>query len=159
MWIVTELQPTDLGKFIAQVRDELRLDGVVLVGLDIADGLSYLHGEGIVHRDLKPKNILVGPGGAKLADLGTAKVIGVAARTALHTVGPGTAIYHPPEAGEGRYSAKIDVFSLGLTLMQLGLVGALSAFYVLAWGLSSLAVSSYFARVIAIAAAAGVMHF
>ena len=45
-------------------------------------------------------------------------------------------------------------------LMQLGLVGALSAFYVLAWGLSSLAVvPSYFARVIAIAAAAGVMHF
>ena len=39
----------------------------------------------------------------------------------MHTVGPGTAIYHPPEAGEGRYSAKIDVFSLGLTLMQLGL--------------------------------------
>ena len=44
-------------------------------------------------------------------------------------------------------------------LMQLGLVGALSAFYVLAWGLSSLAVRNYFARVIAIAAAAGVMHF
>ena len=72
MWIVTELQPHDLGKFIAQVKEELRLDGGVLVGLDIADGLSYLHGEGIVHRDLKPKNILVGPGGAKLADLGTA---------------------------------------------------------------------------------------
>ena len=44
-------------------------------------------------------------------------------------------------------------------LMQLGLVGALGAFYVLAWGLSSLAVSSYGARAIAIGAAAGVMHF
>ena len=43
--------------------------------------------------------------------------------------------------------------------MQLGLVGALGAFYVLAWGLSSLAVSSYGARAIAIGAAAGVMHF
>jgi len=38
-------------------------------------------------------------------------------------------------------------------------VGALGAFYALAWGLSSLAVSSYFARAIAIGAAAGVMHF
>ena len=44
-------------------------------------------------------------------------------------------------------------------LMQLGLVGALAAFYALAWALSSLAVSSYWARAIAIGAAAGVMHF
>ena len=54
-----------------------------------------------------------------MADLGTAKMIGIAARTAQHTVGPGTAIYHPPEVLEGLYSAAIDVFSFGLTVVEI----------------------------------------
>ena len=89
--------------------------------MDVADGLAYLHGRGIVHRDLKPKNILVGPGGAKLADLGTAKMIGIAAHTAQHSVGPGTALYHPPEVLQGQYTAAIDIFSLGLTVVEMAI--------------------------------------
>ena len=110
-WIVTEKQPYSLHAFrLPGVRDSLGLDGVVLLSLDIADGLA--------------KNVLVGPGGgAKLADLGTAKMVGIAARTTVHTVGPGTAIYHPPEVLDGRYTAAIDVFSLGLTIIEVVLGG------------------------------------
>ncbi len=82
-------------------------------------GLAYLHSIGIIHRDLKPKNVLVGPGGAKLADLGTAKMISIAQRTAQHTVGPGTAIYHPREVLDGRYTESVDVFSLGLLMEEI----------------------------------------
>ena len=119
-WIVTERQPQSLHTFVRTpgIQGALDLDGVLLLCLDIADGLSYLHGLGMVHRDLKPKNVLVGGGGAKLADLGTAKMIGIAARTAQHTVGPGTPVYHPREVLEGRYTAAIDVFSLGLTVTE-----------------------------------------
>ncbi|MGB0613090.1 MAG: hypothetical protein ACPGN4_02945, partial [Miltoncostaeaceae bacterium] len=41
--------------------------------------------------------------------------------TALHTVGPGTPIYHPPEVLQGEYSAAIDVFSLGLVVLEIAL--------------------------------------
>lgn len=41
--------------------------------MDICRGLAYLNVELIVHGDLKPHNILIGGGGAKLADFGHAQ--------------------------------------------------------------------------------------
>ena len=122
-WIVTERQPYSLHQFLRlpRLQAAMGIADVTFLVADVADGLSYLHSLGMVHRDLKPKNVLVGPGGAKVADLGTAKIIGIAAQTAQHTVGPGTAVYHPPEVLQGEYSAAIDVFSLGLLVVETAL--------------------------------------
>jgi serine/threonine protein kinase len=123
-WIVTELQPHSLHEFLRLpgMRVAIALgDHILLLSLDMADGLRHLHSLGIVHRDVKPKNILLGPDGAKVADLGTAKMVDIVAQTAQHTVGPGTAVYHPPEAITGRYSAAIDAFSLGMTVLETAL--------------------------------------
>jgi serine/threonine protein kinase len=179
-WIITERQPYSLHAFLRLpgMHAAMGLADVTFVVADVVEGLCHLHSLGMVHRDLKPKNVLVGPGGAKVADLGTAKLIGerrtrysckralarscrdsrwhccqasvrgllarhvstvcvrarvcvrfccwhdmagIAARTAQHTMGPGTAVYHPPEVLQGRYSAAIDVFSLGLLALEVAL--------------------------------------
>ncbi|KAJ6729211.1 MITOGEN-ACTIVATED PROTEIN KINASE KINASE KINASE 15 [Salix viminalis] len=42
----------------------------------ILRGLDYIHLNGLVHCDIKSSNILVGRGGAKIADFGCARRVG-----------------------------------------------------------------------------------
>jgi serine/threonine protein kinase len=120
-WIITERQPHSLHDFVRLpgMREEMKPRHTICLAADMAEGIAHLHSIGIIHRDVKPKNVLVGPQGAKLADLGTSKMVGIAARTAQHTVGPGTAIYHPPEVLAGEYTESIDVFGLGLSVWEI----------------------------------------
>lgn len=120
-WIITELLPSTLHAFVRLpgIREALSPWHTLCLAADMAEGIAYLHGLGVIHRDVKPKNVLVSPHGAKLSDLGTAKMVGIAARTAQHTVGPGTAIYHPPEVLAGEYTESIDVFGLGLSVWEI----------------------------------------
>lgn len=62
-----------LGKGLPQIT---RLDAI-RYAFNIAAGVSYLHSQPnpIVHRDIKPANILVSGQGARLGDLGLAKVL------------------------------------------------------------------------------------
>lgn len=88
---------------------------------DTLRALAFLHSQSppIIHRDLSPSNILVSghlPYQAKLCDFGLARVKN--ANQTMTTVG--TSGYQAPEIFvDGRYSEKVDLFSLGSIMFEL----------------------------------------
>ena len=74
-YIVMELMDCNLRDFI-KLHEQLPLKIIVSIALDVAKGLSYLHGQNppILHRDLKTDNILLKRETAKIGDLGCTKV-------------------------------------------------------------------------------------
>jgi eukaryotic-like serine/threonine-protein kinase len=91
------------------------------VGLDIARALEFLHERRYVHRDVKPDNILLHPGGAKLADLGLAKHLSDESHLTALNQGIGTPYYMPYEqaVNANLVDGRSDIFALGATLYHL----------------------------------------
>ncbi|XP_066573835.1 serine/threonine-protein kinase pdik1l [Amia ocellicauda] len=102
--------------------------------LQLGSALAFLHKNQIIHRDLKPDNILVlqsrTPAGApeptlKVVDFGLSKVC---SSSGLNPEEPanvnkcflstacGTDFYMAPEVWEGHYTAKADIFALGIII-------------------------------------------
>ncbi|KAG1862550.1 kinase-like domain-containing protein [Suillus subalutaceus] len=83
----------------------------------VLQGLSYLHSLKTIHRDIKPSNILLtGEGVVRLCDFG---VSGELVRSMAGTF-TGTSFYMAPERISGKeYSIRADVWSTGITLLEL----------------------------------------
>ncbi|KAF7728317.1 MAP kinase kinase (MEK) [Apophysomyces ossiformis] len=112
----------DVGSLdqICKKHGPIPMDVLKKVAYAIVDGLIYLYDEHrIIHRDLKPSNVLVNSQGQiKLCDFGVSgQLINSVADTFV-----GTSYYMSPERIMGSpYSVKSDVWSLGITLMELAL--------------------------------------
>ncbi|KAH9578805.1 Protein kinase domain [Trypanosoma melophagium] len=91
--------------------------------VDILNGLNYLHGLGIVHCDVKPHNVLLGMDGVcKLSDFGStiSEAAEMARTTADEMMLRGTALYMAPEVARGgRCTPQSDIFSLGISLLEM----------------------------------------
>mmetsp|Transcript_1550 Transcript_1550/g.3313 ORF Transcript_1550/g.3313 Transcript_1550/m.3313 type:complete len:487 (-) Transcript_1550:34-1494(-) len=115
--IVTELLPggelfyeiTNQGAFTEQKAAEIMRQ--------IFSALAYLHERNIAHRDLKPENILLEEKGSvlniKLVDFGAAVKIETVSRRREVI---GSSFYISPEALDGNYTPKCDMWSAGVIL-------------------------------------------
>lgn len=92
----------------------------VEVAAQIADALAHAHGRGILHRDVKPSNVMLASDGrALLIDFGVARIAGDQSLT-RSGVQPGSLAYMSPEQVRGEdVDERTDVWSLGVTLLEL----------------------------------------
>jgi WD40 repeat protein/Tfp pilus assembly protein PilF len=92
---------------------------VAMIGLQVADGLSYAHSQEVLHRDIKPSNLMLDTRGTVwITDFGLAKSEGSDDLTQPGDI-VGTMRYMAPERFEGRADARSDLYSLGMTLYEL----------------------------------------
>jgi len=121
-------------------------DPLLRLATDVARGMCYLHNreyfdetEGVnkqcvLHRDLKPDNALVTDYIAvKITDFGTSRAKGVEDVTMTSV---GTPLFAAPEVMHGDYyDEKVDVYSYGLTLLNMMVPGDLLSFIGERWRL------------------------
>jgi TonB family protein len=110
LYLVMEYAEEDLAQILPQraltpeeTRDML---GPVL------DALEYLHGRGFVHGDLKPANILATGDHLKLSSDASSRI------GESQSVPRRAGAYGPPEASGGMLTPAADVWSLGMTLVE-----------------------------------------
>lgn len=116
------------------LRERLRRDGpldvdeALSIARDVGAALAYAHGHGILHRDIKPGNVLLGEGGALLADFGIALALSAGEddveRLTREGLRVGTPSYMSPEqVADEPIGVPSDVFALGALLHEM-LTGA-----------------------------------
>ncbi|XP_051955555.1 serine/threonine-protein kinase TAO1-like [Xyrauchen texanus] len=117
-WLVMEYCLGSASDLLEVHKKPLQEIEIAAITHGALQGLAYLHSHNMIHRDIKAGNILLTePGQVKLADFGSASI----ASPANSFVG--TPYWMAPEVilamDEGQYDGKIDVWSLGITCIEL----------------------------------------
>ena len=121
--LLMEMMKESLTGFLEQSTVHLPYHVQVNISHDIALAIAHLHRNRILHRDLSSNNVLLNAAcQAKVTDFGMSKLAdsNPSMTRSRITQCPGTLAYMPPEAirARPRYSEKLDVFSLGVLMIQ-----------------------------------------
>jgi len=121
--ICMERMATSLGDLVERRGGRGLPEGVLAkAAYSVVKGLEHLKSQrpSIIHRDIKPSNILMDEGGNfKLCDFGMSGIL-LESKTSSNT--RGTMAYLAPErctVEEAEYTISADVWSLGITMVEL----------------------------------------
>lgn len=99
----------------------LNIQFIVDCLIEVSEGLQEAHKKGIIHRDIKPANLFFTKDQKfKILDFGIAKWEGAATvelTEANHFVG--SLLYAAPECFNNTYDHRIDIYSLGISMIEL----------------------------------------
>uniref|UniRef100_A0A671LZU1 non-specific serine/threonine protein kinase n=1 Tax=Sinocyclocheilus anshuiensis TaxID=1608454 RepID=A0A671LZU1_9TELE len=117
-WLVMEYCLGSASDLLEVHKKPLQEVEIAAVTHGALQGLVYLHSHNMIHRDVKAGNILLTePGQVKLGDFGSASIVAPANSFV------GTPYWMAPEVilamDEGQYDGKVDVWSLGITCIEL----------------------------------------
>ncbi|CAO3660880.1 unnamed protein product [Umbelopsis vinacea] len=114
LWIGMDLMRCSVFSVLCQrgIPEEF----TVYIAREVLQGLMFLHSHGYIHRDVKCENLLLGQNGeVKLADFGL-----TANTRHLNKERLGTSKWMAPEViREIAYDEKIDLWSLGITIIEM----------------------------------------
>ncbi|XP_074660292.1 membrane-associated tyrosine- and threonine-specific cdc2-inhibitory kinase-like [Tubulanus polymorphus] len=117
LYIQTELcqaSLTDYSELQHDISEKLVWNYLV----DLLLAVKHLHDHDLIHMDIKPDNIFIGEDGlAKLGDFGL--VIDIVTGGNIQEAQDGDCKYMAPELLEGRVGKAADIFSLGITILEL----------------------------------------
>ncbi|KAM9305983.1 serine/threonine-protein kinase TAO2 [Gastrophryne carolinensis] len=117
-WLVMEYCLGSASDLLEVHKKPLQEVEIAAITHGALQGLAYLHNHNMIHRDVKAGNILLTePGLVKLGDFGSASIVAPANSFV------GTPYWMAPEVilamDEGQYDGKVDVWSLGITSIEL----------------------------------------
>jgi len=102
---------------LSNKQDNIPQDVIWAYLVDLLQAVQHLHDHDHIHMDIKPENIFIGMDGiCKLGDFGLMLDLAVPDRGGIMEGDPK---YLAPEVLDGRYTKACDVFSLGVTILEL----------------------------------------